>query len=86
MDANNARSSVAQAALPLWMDTRALRAFVRAVKDHPAEAPRLMVVREARVLLGAHVGLAGARCGKGVVGHGPHALGSPELAVSQKRN
>jgi hypothetical protein len=47
MHANNARSSVAQAALPLWMDMSALRAFVRTVKGHPAEAQRLTVVREA---------------------------------------
>jgi len=55
MDANSARSSVTQAALPLWMDTRALRAFVRAVKDHPAEAQRLTVVREARAFFWEHM-------------------------------
>jgi hypothetical protein len=48
MHANSARSSVTQAGLPLWMDTRALRAFVRTVMGPPAEAQRLTVVREAR--------------------------------------
>jgi hypothetical protein len=37
------------------MDTRALRAFVRAVKDHPAEAQRLTVVREARAFFWEHM-------------------------------